>query len=110
MIWQMSRGNAGTEKQADASEKPAFFRVQDTRNISSFLLPRERAGRRKGTAACARKRAEEGRRKEKSMCKTMCMESVLTEVQRRQEAMREESKKHRRGEDAGKMEDLTKND
>lgn len=44
------------------------------------------------------------------MCKTMCMESVLTEVQRRQEAMREESKKHRRGEDAGKTEDLTKND
>lgn len=44
------------------------------------------------------------------MCKTMCMESVLTEVKRRQEAMREESKKHSRGEDAGKMEDLTKND
>ena len=53
---------------------------------------------------------EEGRRKEKSMCKTMCMESVLTEVQRRQEAMREENKKHHMGEDAGKMEDLTKND
>ena len=41
------------------TEKPALFRVQGTRNISSFLFPRERAGRRKGTAACARKGAGE---------------------------------------------------
>lgn len=62
VIWRMSRGNAGTEKQADMTEKPALFRVQDTRNISSFLFPRERAGQRKGTAACARKRAGERRK------------------------------------------------
>lgn len=57
VIWRMSLGNASTGKQADTTEKPALFRVQGTRNISSFLIPQERAGRRKGTAACARKRA-----------------------------------------------------
>ena len=73
VIWRMSRGNAGTEKQADTSEKPAFFRVQDTRNISSFLFPRERAGRRKGTAACARKRAGERRK----VCAKRCVWSLF---------------------------------
>lgn len=62
VTWRMSRGNASTEKRADTTEKPDLFRVQDTRNISSFLFPRERAGQRKGTAACARKRAGERRK------------------------------------------------
>lgn len=73
VIWRMSRGNAGTEKRADTSEKPAFFRVQGTRNISSFLFPRERAGQRKGTAACARKRAGERRR----VCAKRCVWSLF---------------------------------
>lgn len=83
MIWRMSRGNAGTEKQADTSEKPTLFRVQDTRNISSFF-DSARAGR-----AAERHRClcpEEGRRKEKSMCKTICMETIAQAARERREA------------------------
>lgn len=38
VTWRMSRGNASTEKRADTTEKPDLFRVQDTRNISSFCF------------------------------------------------------------------------
>lgn len=73
VIWRMSRGNAGTEKQADTTEKPALFRVQDTRNISSFSVS-ARAGR----AAERHRRLcpEESRRKENDMCRTTCMETI----------------------------------
>ena len=83
VIWRMSRGNAGTEKQADTTEKPALFRVQGTRNISSFS-DSARAGR-----AAERHRClcpEEGRRKEKSMCKTICMETIAQAARERREA------------------------
>lgn len=83
MIWRMSRGNAGTEKQADTTEKPAPFRVQGTRNISSFFVS-ARAGR----AAERHRRLcpEESRRKENDMCRTTCMETIAQAARERREA------------------------
>ena len=83
VIWRMSRGNSGTEKQADTSEKPALFRVQDTRNISSFLVS-ARAGR----AAERHRRLcpEESRRKENDMCRTTCMKTIAQAARERREA------------------------
>lgn len=83
VIWRMSRGNAGTEKRADTAEKPALFRVQDTRNISSFS-DSARAGR----AAERHRRLcpEESRRKENDMCRTTCMETIAQAARERREA------------------------
>lgn len=83
VIWRMSLGNASTEKQADTSEKPALFRVQGTRNISSFLVS-ARAGR----AAERHRRLcpEESRRKENDMCRTTCMETIAQAARERREA------------------------
>lgn len=83
VIWRMSLGNAGTETRADTTEKPALFRVQDTRNISSFS-DSARAGR----AAERHRRLcpEESRRKENDMCRTTCMETIAQAARERREA------------------------
>ena len=57
------------------TEKPALFRVQGTRNISSFLVS-ARAGR----------AAERSRRKENDMCRTTCMETIAQAARERREA------------------------